>query len=40
VLNADEVARLADLRRPVVRNHAGLEVGSMTAEVRVLEAAR
>jgi len=39
-LDVDEMAWLADLRRPVIRNHAGLEVGSLTAEVRVLEPAR
>jgi hypothetical protein len=39
-LDADEMARLVDLRRPVFRNHAGLEVGSLTAEVRVLEPVR
>lgn len=36
----EEVERLADLRRPVIRNHAGLEVGALTAEARVLEPAR
>ena len=39
-LDAGEIARLTELRRPVLRNHAGLEVGSLTAEVRVLESAR
>jgi len=39
-LSEDEMARLADLRGPVIRNHAGLEVGSVSAEVRVLERAR
>jgi L-asparaginase II len=39
-LSEDEMARLADLRGPVIRNHAGLEVGSLTAEVRVLERTR
>ena len=39
-LDAGENAKLVDLRRPVIRNHAGLEVGAITAEVRVLEPAR
>ena len=39
-LDAGENAKFADLRRPVIRNHAGLEVGSLTAEVRVLEPSR
>ena len=36
-LTMDDVAKLADLRRPVIRNYVGNEVGSLTAEVRVLE---
>ena len=40
VLSEDEMTKLADLRGPVIRNHAGLEVGSLTAQVRVLEQAR
>jgi len=36
----DGGTRVADLRRPVIRNHTGLEVGALTAEARVLEEAR
>ena len=39
-LTMDDVAKLADLRRPVIRNHVGHEVGSLTAEIRVLEPVR
>jgi L-asparaginase II len=35
-LRADEVERLAASRRPVIANHAGLEVGALEAQVRVL----
>ena len=38
-LTMDEIARLADLKRPVIRNHVGHEVGSLTAEIHVLEPA-
>ncbi len=34
-LPAGELERLADLRTTTLRNHAGLEVGRLTAEVRV-----
>ncbi len=30
-----EIERLGDWRRPIVRNHAGLEVGSLETTVRV-----
>jgi L-asparaginase II len=39
-LTTDDLAKLADLRRPVIRNHVGAEVGTLTAEIRVLEPAR
>ncbi len=39
-LEPDEVGKLEDLKRPVIRNHAGHEVGFLTAEIRVLEPAR
>ncbi len=39
-LTVDELERLSDLRRPIIRNHVGHEVGSLTAEIRVLEPAR
>ena len=35
-LSAEELVRLGDARRPVVKNHAGLEVGSLEAVVEVL----
>ena len=35
-LSGDELARLAESRRPVIRNHAGREVGALEAVVRVL----
>ena len=35
-LSADELAGLGDARRPVVKNHAGLEVGLLEAVVEVL----
>ncbi len=39
-LEPDEVGKLEDLKRPVIRNHAGHEVGFLTAEIRVLEPVR
>jgi L-asparaginase II len=35
-LRDDVLGRLVDSRRPVIRNHAGLEVGSLEAVVKVL----
>lgn len=40
VLGGDEIARLAELRRPVIRNHAGVEAGAFTADFKVLEPSR
>jgi hypothetical protein len=35
-IEPDELDRMREMRRPVVRNHAGLEVGSLEASVHAL----
>jgi len=37
VLSAEELSQLADLRRPVLRNHRGLEVGDLEVDFELEE---